>query len=59
MTALRTFLAWVCYWAGDLTYRIHEQLLPEADSMAWGYQRLMRWSSKLQGKSTCGPWRDV
>lgn len=54
---IRTQLSWVCYFLGDKWERWTENNLQQWFGWPYHvYNRLMIWSSDLQGKDPAGPW---
>lgn len=61
---MRWALSWGLYWAGDAISRLLA-LVPDLDYLLWEwaagalyrpYNRLMVWSSQVQGETDQGPW---
>lgn len=59
---VRVALSWACYWAGDGVCRLCDGRF---DSERWVdcwypiYNRLMIWSTDIQGNDRRGPWGPV
>lgn len=52
MTALRFILSWILYSAGHTCWFLFEHRIPAYRA----YQKLMDWSSSVQGHGNNGPW---
>jgi hypothetical protein len=54
-------VAWLLYWAGDLASKVLSLRDSERWCLFWYpvYDRLMRWSYRVQGGAKCGPWSDL
>lgn len=52
---VRKYLAWLLYYAGALVWKIDSKLTLYGCVYPL-YNRLMTWSSSVQGPSDNGPW---
>jgi hypothetical protein len=53
---LKIGFAWICYWAGDLVSRTAMRFFGRFEWPHMIYNRLMQWSTELQGEDQRGPW---
>ena len=56
---MRLALSWICYWLGDAISRVMDYWPSEHCHPYVLYNRLMEWSSDLQGAGPNGPWSAI
>lgn len=54
---MRWLVSWTLYALGDAVWRVQE-IAPNLDLYP-AYNRLMTWSSDVQGEGDRGPWRHI